>query len=61
VLGSGETGSVLGDILSVIFSFEIDTPIFFPYILSQKKIVSHTCVIMVDGEGYSVCHKKGGK
>ena len=33
---------VLGDIPSVMFSFEIDTPVSFPYILSQKIIISYS-------------------
>jgi hypothetical protein len=46
---------------SVIFSFEIDIPVSFPYIFSQEKIVSYSWATMVDGEGCSTCHKKGEK
>ena len=46
---------------SMIFSFEIDIPVSFPYIFSQEKIVSYSWSTMVDGEGCSTCHKKGEK
>ena len=51
MLVSGKSGSVLGDVLLVSFSFEIDTHLCFPYILSQKKIVSYSWTAIVDGEG----------
>jgi len=56
-----KTGLVLGDIPSAIFSFQIDIPVFFPYVLSQKIIISSSWATIVDGKRCSTCHKKGEK